>query len=244
MLRRRSRTGSSGYRRRCRGWLSCRSAAQPSALVSTLRRAFRSRSSSGWRRRPDFRSPRLATTSMHRARVTGWSKPPVSSGPSPSGYTKPSTICAGWAPGRGRPGRDQAADLQPGSSIMPGKVITVVPEAVAMVCAGRWQRRRGRVGRAAPGAFELNVMLPDVGPQPARVDQLLADRCVDGIEANVERNRKYAESSPSIVTPLNRYIGYENAAAVAKKALDHPRGDRRGGLCRARRSATARSGST
>jgi fumarate hydratase class II len=53
----------------------------------------------------------------------------------------------------------------------------------------------------------------------ANGSRLLADRCIDGIEADVERNREYAESSPSIVTPLNRYIGYENAAAVAKKAL-------------------------
>jgi fumarate hydratase class II len=51
------------------------------------------------------------------------------------------------------------------------------------------------------------------------VSRLLADRCVDGIEANVDHCRRLAESSPSIVTPLNRYLGYENAAAVAKKAL-------------------------
>jgi fumarate hydratase class II len=51
------------------------------------------------------------------------------------------------------------------------------------------------------------------------VSRLLADRCVAGIEANVDHCRTLAESSPSIVTPLNRYIGYENAAAVAKKAL-------------------------
>jgi fumarate hydratase class II len=53
----------------------------------------------------------------------------------------------------------------------------------------------------------------------ANASRLLADRCVDGIEADVERCREYAEGSPSIVTPLNRYIGYENAAVVAKKAL-------------------------
>jgi fumarate hydratase class II len=76
------------------------------------------------------------------------------------------------------------------------------------------------------GSFELNVMLPMLARNLlesirllANAGRLLADRCVDGIEADVERNREYAESSPSIVTPLNRYIGYENAAAVAKKAL-------------------------
>jgi len=53
--------------------------------------------------------------------------------------------------------------------------------------------------------------------------RLLADRCVDGITANVERMRTYAESSPSVVTPLNKYIGYESAAKVAKKALAEER---------------------
>ena len=49
--------------------------------------------------------------------------------------------------------------------------------------------------------------------------RVLADRCIAGITANTERMQRYAESSPSVVTPLNRYIGYENAAAVAKKAV-------------------------
>ena len=51
------------------------------------------------------------------------------------------------------------------------------------------------------------------------VSRLFADRCVSGITANVERCREYAESSPSIVTPLNRFIGYEEAAKVAKESL-------------------------
>ena len=53
----------------------------------------------------------------------------------------------------------------------------------------------------------------------ATSSRLLADRCVAGITANVDRMRTYAESSPSVVTPLNRYLGYENAAKVAKQAL-------------------------
>lgn len=57
----------------------------------------------------------------------------------------------------------------------------------------------------------------------ANVSRLFADRCVDGIEADVARMREYAESSPSIVTPLNRYIGYEEAAKVAKQALSERR---------------------
>jgi fumarate hydratase class II len=117
-------------------------------------------------------------------------------------------------------------DLQPGSSIMPGKVNPVVPEAVAMVCAQVVGNDAAIAWGGGSGSFELNVMLPVMGRNIlesitllANSSRLLADRCVDGIEANVERCREYAESSPSIVTPLNRYIGYENAAAVAKKAL-------------------------
>jgi fumarate hydratase class II len=78
----------------------------------------------------------------------------------------------------------------------------------------------------AAGSFELNVMLPVMAHDIlesirllASMSRLLADRCVDGISANVERAREFAESSPSIVTPLNRYIGYEEAAKVAKQAL-------------------------
>jgi fumarate hydratase class II len=76
----------------------------------------------------------------------------------------------------------------------------------------------------ASGNFELNVMLPVMARNLlesiqllANVSRLLADRCVAGIRANVEHCRTLAESSPAIVTPLNRYIGYENAAAVAKQ---------------------------
>ena len=78
----------------------------------------------------------------------------------------------------------------------------------------------------ASGSFELNVMMPVMARnllESVRLlgtsTRLLADRCVAGITANAERMRAYAESSPSVVTPLNRYIGYENAAAVAKKAV-------------------------
>jgi fumarate hydratase class II len=117
-------------------------------------------------------------------------------------------------------------DLQPGSSIMPGKVNPVVPEAVAMVCAQVVGNDAAVAWGGGAGSFELNVMLPMLARNVlesirllANASPLLADRCVDGIEADVERCREYAEGSPSIVTPLNRYIGYENAAVVAKKAL-------------------------
>ncbi len=79
----------------------------------------------------------------------------------------------------------------------------------------------------AAGNFELNVMLPVIAKNLlesvrllANASRLLADRTVDGITAHAERAREYAESSPSVVTPpLNKYIGYEEAAKVAKKSL-------------------------
>ncbi|SEF80394.1 fumarase, class II [Actinacidiphila yanglinensis] len=117
-------------------------------------------------------------------------------------------------------------DLQPGSSIMPGKVNPVVPEAVLMVSAQVIGNDTAITVAGAAGNFELNVMLPVIARNIlesvrllANVSRLLADRTVDGITAHVERAREYAESSPSVVTPLNRYIGYEEAAKVAKKSL-------------------------
>ncbi len=117
-------------------------------------------------------------------------------------------------------------DLQPGSSIMPGKVNPVIPEATLMVCAQVVGNDAAVAWGGAAGTFELNVMLPMLGRNVlesirllSNVSRLLADRCVDGITANVERLREYAESSPAIVTPLNRYLGYEESAAIAKQAL-------------------------
>ncbi|MFF3173249.1 class II fumarate hydratase [Streptomyces sp. NPDC057900] len=117
-------------------------------------------------------------------------------------------------------------DLQPGSSIMPGKVNPVIPEAVLMVAAQVTGNDATVAAAGAAGNFELNVMLPVIAKNLlesvrllANVSRLLADRTVDGITANVERAREYAESSPSVVTPLNKYIGYEGAAKVAKKSL-------------------------
>lgn len=117
-------------------------------------------------------------------------------------------------------------DLQPGSSIMPGKVNPVVPEAVLMVAAQVTGNDTTVAVAGAAGNFELNVMLPVIAKNLlesvrllANASRLLADRTVDGITANAERAREYAESSPSVVTPLNKYIGYEEAAKVAKKSL-------------------------
>lgn len=117
-------------------------------------------------------------------------------------------------------------DLQPGSSIMPGKVNPVIPEATLMVCAQVIGNDATIAFAGASGSFELNVMLPVIARNLlesitllANTSVALATRTVDGITANLERARGLAESSPSIVTPLNRVIGYEAAAAIAKHAV-------------------------
>ena len=121
-------------------------------------------------------------------------------------------------------------DLQPGSSIMPGKVNPVLPEATLMVCAQVIGNDATVAVARASGSFELNVMMPVMARNLlesirllAAVSPLLADRCIAGIEANEERMLAYAESSPSVVTPLNKHIGYEEAAKVAKTALKEGR---------------------
>jgi fumarate hydratase class II len=117
-------------------------------------------------------------------------------------------------------------DLQPGSSIMPGKVNPVIPEAVCQIVAQVYGNDAAVAFGGAAGNLELNVMLPVIARNVlesirliANCSRLLADRCIDGTTADVERCKAYAESSPSIVTPLNSYIGYENAAKVVKKAV-------------------------
>jgi fumarate hydratase, class II len=117
-------------------------------------------------------------------------------------------------------------DLQPGSSIMPGKVNPVICEAVCQVCAQVIGNDAAVAFSGAAGNFELNVMMPVIGQNLldsirllSSASRLLAERCVDGITADVARMRRFAESSPSIVTALNRFLGYEEAAAVAHEAL-------------------------
>jgi len=117
-------------------------------------------------------------------------------------------------------------DLQPGSSIMPGKVNPVICEAVCQVCTQVIGNDAAVAFGGAAGNFELNVMMPVIARNLlsslrllASVIPLLADKCVAGIGADAARLRKLAESSPVIVTALNRYIGYEAAAAVAHEAL-------------------------
>ncbi|MRH28652.1 aspartate ammonia-lyase [Microbacterium sp. SYP-A9085] len=117
-------------------------------------------------------------------------------------------------------------DLQPGSSIMPGKVNPVIPEATLMVCARVIGNDATVAWAGASGAFELNVAIPVMGTALlesvrllANAMRVLADKTVDGLEANLERTAAFAGMSPSIVTPLNKVIGYEAAAKIAKHAV-------------------------
>lgn len=117
-------------------------------------------------------------------------------------------------------------DLQPGSSIMPGKVNPVIPEAVLMVAARVIGNDATIAISGASGSFELNVQIPIMGTALlesirllANASVVLADKTIDGLEANVERAAALAGMSPSIVTPLNKIIGYEAAAKIAKHAV-------------------------
>ena len=117
-------------------------------------------------------------------------------------------------------------DLQPGSSIMPGKVNPVIPEAVLMVAARVIGNDATIAWAGASGAFELNVQIPVMGTAllesirlMSNSVRLLADKTIDGLEANVERATALAGMSPSIVTPLNKLIGYEAAAKIAKHSV-------------------------
>ena len=117
-------------------------------------------------------------------------------------------------------------DLQPGSSIMPGKVNPVIPEVVTQVGA-QVMGNDATIGFAgSQGNFELNVFVPLIGRDLLESIALLtsactvfADKCIAGIEANVDRLKAYAESSPSIGTALNPYLGYEVAADVVKESI-------------------------
>src|SRR5437588_1229284 len=117
-------------------------------------------------------------------------------------------------------------DLQPGSSIMPGKVNPVIAEALLMVCAQVIGNDAAIAWGGAAGTFELNIMMPMLASNLlesirllANASRLFAERLVDGITADEARMRVFAEGSPAIVTALNGYIGYEEAAKVAKQAL-------------------------
>jgi len=117
-------------------------------------------------------------------------------------------------------------DLQPGSSIMPGKVNPVLCETATQVSAQVIGNDAAVAFGGTQGQFELNVFIPMMARNVLESSRLLANtarqfaaKLVDGIEPNEERMRTLAESSPSIVTPLNSAIGYESAAKIAKHAI-------------------------
>jgi fumarate hydratase class II len=117
-------------------------------------------------------------------------------------------------------------DLQPGSSIMPGKVNPVMCEAVTQVAAQVYGNDAAVAFGASQGNFELNVYVPMMARNVlesisllANVCELFANRCIDGIEADEERCLAYAESSPSLGTSLNPYVGYEKAAELVKASV-------------------------
>ncbi len=116
-------------------------------------------------------------------------------------------------------------DLQPGSSIMPGKVNPVIPEAVSQVVAQVYGNDAVVAFAGSQGNFELNVYLPVIARNLlesirllAAVTQLLADRCVAGLVADVERCRSYAEATPQAATALTPLLGYERVAELVKES--------------------------
>ncbi len=115
--------------------------------------------------------------------------------------------------------------LQPGSSIMPGKINPVIPEAVAMVCAQVIGNDTAITLGGQSGNFQLNVMLPLVAHNLlqniellSNSTRLLADKAIDGFSVNRENINLALSRNPILVTALNRVIGYEKGAAIAKKA--------------------------
>ena len=116
-------------------------------------------------------------------------------------------------------------ELQKGSSIMPGKVNPVIPEVVTQVAAQVIGNDTAITIGGLQGHFELNVFIPMMARNLlgsikllASASRLLAEKCVDGIEANREQNEQYAELTLSAATALNPYIGYDRATEIVKTA--------------------------
>jgi fumarate hydratase, class II len=117
-------------------------------------------------------------------------------------------------------------DLQPGSSIMPGKVNPVMPEMLLMICAQVVGNDAAIAWGGAAGNFELNVMIPVMAYNLlhsisilANGCRLFASRCIEGIEPNEERCAALIEQSLAMVTALNEAIGYDKAAAIAHESF-------------------------
>ncbi|HET8673650.1 MAG TPA: class II fumarate hydratase [Thermoleophilaceae bacterium] len=117
-------------------------------------------------------------------------------------------------------------ELQKGSSIMPGKVNPVIPEVVLQVSAQVIGNDAAITIGGMQGQFELNVRVPLIARNLLQSiallsssTSMLAEKCVDGIEANVETLTRYAESTPAAATGLNEYIGYDKGAEIVKEAI-------------------------
>jgi fumarate hydratase class II len=122
-------------------------------------------------------------------------------------------------------GELQLPELEPGSSIMPGKVNPTQCEAITMVCAQVMGNHVAVTVGGSNGHFELNVFKPVMVANVLRSITLISDsvvsfttNCVDGIQANEKRIKQLLNESLMLVTALNPHIGYDNAAAIAKKA--------------------------
>jgi fumarate hydratase, class II len=120
----------------------------------------------------------------------------------------------------------QLPELQKGSSIMPGKVNPVIPEVVLQVAAQVIGNDTAVTVAGTQGAFELNVRVPMMARNVfesirilSAASRLLAERCVDGLEANEETLRRHAESTPAIATALNPHIGYDRGTEIVNEAV-------------------------
>src|SRR5918996_1576691 len=117
-------------------------------------------------------------------------------------------------------------ELQKGSSIMPGKVNPVIPEVVLQVAAQVMGNDVAVTVAGSQGQFELNVRVPMIARNLfdslrilSAASRMLAEKCVDGLEANEESLRRHGESTPAIATALNPYIGYDRATEIVKEAV-------------------------
>jgi fumarate hydratase, class II len=127
-------------------------------------------------------------------------------------------------------GELQLPELQKGSSIMPGKVNPVIPEVVLQVAAQVIGNDTAITVAGTQGAFELNVRVPVIARNLLESIEILAAACtmlaektVDGLEANEEALRRHAESTPAIATALNPFIGYDKATEIVKEAVESQR---------------------
>jgi fumarate hydratase, class II len=120
----------------------------------------------------------------------------------------------------------QLPELQKGSSIMPGKVNPVIPEVVLQVAAQVIGNDTAVTVAGTQGAFELNVRVPMMARNVfesirilSAASRMLAEKCVDGLEANEETLRMHAESTPAIATALNPHIGYDRGTEIVQEAV-------------------------